>query len=226
MNFYKEIVMCNSLFKKPFKYCAYLSLLLSTFLISGCDWWSVPKEGIYRVEYAPAGEKKIPWTNRVQQLSQLKTFSLQGHLEVHAHGYKGSNVTFRWEQRGDDEYCFKLFDPLGRVYLELTDSKKGALLKTKGKVYFAKRAESLIQQHVGVNLPISYFKDWLRGLPTMGKRHERVLTPTYHLLKLHQADWFIRYLRYNQIRSMDLPSQLVMTKGDWYARILVTHWKI
>jgi outer membrane lipoprotein LolB len=167
----------------------------------------------------------MPWASRVQSLSQLETFGLKGNLEVHAHGHKGAYLTFQWQQTPHD-YKFQLLNSAGRVYLELIATKQSAKLYTKGKTYSAKRAESLIQQHLGVNLPISYFPSWLKGLPAMGYRHERILTPTHHLLKLHQAGWFLRYLRYHKIRSTDLPSQILMTKGDWHARLLVTHWKI
>lgn len=167
----------------------------------------------------------MPWASRVQNLSELTTFSVKGTLEAHAHGHKGAHLTFHWQQT-PHYYQLQLFDSIGRQQFEVFATPDKARLRTKGKTYLATRAESLMQQYLGVNLPISYFSTWLKGLPTKGKRHERILTPTHHLLKLHQAGWFVRYLRYHKIRSTDLPSQILMTKEDWYARLLITHWKI
>ncbi len=202
----------------------YLNTIFFTFFFSSCLFPKVEKD-FYLVANTPLAKKTVDWKKRCLQLESLQAFIIKGHLEVHAHGHKGGDLSFEWRQK-KHYYQLKLFDPLGRLYFNLTVTKKGVKLFFNQKTYMAKHPEPLIQQHLGIILPIHHFTYWLRSMPVPTMRHQRVLTDSKHLLKLHQDGWFIRYLRYHEIGHFDLPTQLLMLKSNWYARILITHWKL
>jgi|GEM_PF-5727992 len=204
-------------------YWPLITFILMSISLSGCTLW-LPQEGVYPVKDAPLGGKKMDWPSRAVQIRQLKLFGVRGELEIHAHGHKGGAMAFRWKQFAT-HYQLELLNPLGKPYVKLIGFQKSARLYFNNQVYSGKNGEYLIQKHLGMHLPIGYFTDWLRGVPVLKVRHERVLTPTKHLLKLHQQGWFVRYLRYHRIRNIDLPTQLSISKGDWYARVLITHWQ-
>ena len=177
------------------------------------------------VYHAPPGNQDLPWPVRMAQLRSLKNWQVQGSLGIHNHHHKGASLSFSWEQTPVG-YRLLLWGPFNQPFIEIESTATGVCLQTNNKIYEAKEAEILIHQQLGIKLPIGYFTDWLRGLPSPRRRSERVLNGTNHLLKLHQAGWMVRYLKYNKIRYLDLPTQMLMIHGPWYARVIVTHWKI
>lgn len=193
--------------------------------LTGCGGrWPVHSHGkIYTVQKTPPGIRSVNWPLRHDQLRPLTRFTVQGYLEVCANQHKGINLQFRWEQ-SFSRYQLQLIDAEGHVCLKIVANKEQASLYIENMVYSGKNAESLLKKHLGMEIPLRYFPDWLKGVPQANLRHERVLNPTKHVLTLRQAGWFIRYLRYHQIRSIDLPTQLCMMQENCYVRILITHW--
>lgn len=184
-----------------------------------------PARGQITVSQTLPGKQHMAWPARVAQLRLLHSWEIQGSLGVHAHAHKGANLFFKWEQT-HTTYRLVLWGPFHQPYIEVTGSAAGVLLRTQHAHYQAKNAEILIKQQLGIDLPISCFADWFKGLPAARYRSERVLNGTGHLLKLHQAGWLVRYLRYNKIRYLDLPTQMLMTRDYWHARVIITHWRI
>jgi len=198
-------------------------LFIASMLVSCAS--ILPSVGPLSVRHAPPGKEYIPWHVRAAKLRTLHTWRVQGSLGVHAHAHKGVNLSFIWEQASND-YRLVLFGPFNQPYIEVVGSATGAVFRMGGKTYTFNEAEALLKQQLGIHFPLRCFPDWLLGLPASHRRSERVLNGTNHLLKLHQAGWLVRYLRYNRIRYMDLPTQLLMTQGNWYVRVIITHWKI
>lgn len=219
----KKVFMSHTFFK----ILQVWGIMTSIALLSGCHHHTkhIPGSTLYRIQEAPIGNKKISWISRAKELRSLETFSIRGTLELHPQGHRGGNFPFQWIKT-PNYYQLRLFDPFGGLYMELTSFKHESILKIKNKSYKAKNAEVLVRNHLGYALPVNCFSDWLKGISTLGLKNERVMTQTNHVLKLHQAGWLIRYLRYHQIRNIDLPTQFVMIKKELHARILIAYWQI
>lgn len=207
------------------KYLREISLIVSLLTLTACvSLW--PPLGSLSVRDAPPGKQDLPWNIRVCRIRAMQTWQVQGNLEVHAHSLRSANLSFSWKQT-QTGYKLSLWGPLGQPHIQIIDNEVGAYFRiNRGQIKQIKNAEIMIKQQLGINIPIRYFASWLRGAPAPHCKSERVLNGTSHLLKLHQAGWFVRYLCYNKIHYLDLPTQMIMSKGPWYIRVLVTHWTI
>ena len=221
--------MMKMSYLSAFKHCLNIGfsvrLLINIFCLTGFlgPFTSIVSQKPYAVASLAPGMGAMQWPLRKAKLQQLDTFSLKGHIEVRSHHHKGINLAFKWDQNLKD-YRLKLLDEKGQVLLVMNANSTKASLNSHNKNYSGKDAERLLAKHLEVPIPLSYFKDWLRGIPSPNIRNERVLNPTKHLLTLNQGGWFIRYLRYHKVRKIDLPTQLFMIKKDWHVRVLITHW--
>jgi outer membrane lipoprotein LolB len=180
------------------------------------------QEKMYPVQAMPLGLHRVNWSSRRAQLQQMGAFSARGYLAIGGHQYKGITLPFHWKQSLGTYQL--ILGESGQEVVEVTSSKGKVTLRLQDKCYSENSAESLLQKYLGVSLPLNYLADWLKGIPQRNKPHERVLNPTQHLLTLSQGRWFIRYLRYHQIKGVDLPTQLCMMQNNWYVRIFITHW--
>jgi len=99
-----------------------------------------------------------------QQLTQVTSWTAQGKLAYDVNGQRG-NFSFRWIQ-SNHAYEIVLFGPLGISVATIIGNEVSARITTsEGQMLSAPRPEQLLQETLGLDMPVSAMIDWLRGVP-------------------------------------------------------------
>lgn len=166
----------------------------------------------------------MPWVKRKAQLDALTSWHANGNLAARTRQGKGVNASFSWEQTNPTSYQLTLFGPLGTSSAVLTGHPNQVSLALHQRIFTAKNPEQLLQDQLGLRLPVSQLYYWLRALPAPQSRYTVNLDAFNRLLTLRQSGWLITYNRYTNVGNRDLPDQLEITNRDWQIRIAINHW--
>lgn len=167
----------------------------------------------------------LPWAYRKAQLNGIQNFRVNGNLVVHATSGRGVNASFSWEQIYS---CYQLnfFGPLGTQSAVLKGTPSQVSLMTHQHTYYAQSPERLLFDQLGLNLPVSQFYYWLRGLPAPQSRYTFNLDAYNHVMQLRQSGWRVVYPHFINIDKIDLPDRIELSNNQWQVRILLNHWDI
>ena len=118
-----------------------------------------------------------PSTARASQAAPVAReadFLIDGRMSVVSHPHNAPiqavNGRFSWlDQHGIA--TIGLFSPIGDTLAELTVSATQAQLRTAQQVDVAPAPEALVERHLGLALPVSGLRDWMRGFDHQGQWH-------------------------------------------------------
>ena len=180
-----------------------LVIILAVFLSSCASFSQAP---------TPLPKPKIinhylPWAQRKAQLNAIQNFRVNGNLVIHQTSGRGVNASFSWEQTYPN-YQLNFFGPLGSQGAVLTGSPKQVSLTTHQQTYHAQSPEQLLHDQLGLNLPVSQFYYWLRGLPAPQSRYTTNLDAYNRLMQLRQSGWRVVYRHFTNIGKIDLPDRI------------------
>lgn len=167
----------------------------------------------------------LTWAQRKAQLNAIQNFRVNGNLAVHEAPGRGVNASFSWEQNYPN-YQLSFFGPLGSQSAVLTRSPQEITLTTHQETYHAQTPEQLLHDQLDLNLPISQFYYWLRGLPAPQSRYTTHLDAYNRLMQLRQSGWRVVYKHFTNIGKIDLPDRIDLSNSQWQVRILINHWDI
>lgn len=190
--------------------------LLSLWLAS-CATFAPPQQ--------PAQNQPIAWSTRAQTLSNLTHWDIKGLVAVRTQADAWS-ADLSWQQnRGT--YTFSFFGPLGTSSFKLSGYPGLVTLETAdGKNYSAPQPDILLAQQTGWKLPVSNLYYWVRGLPAPGRITQKQFDAYHHVILLQQHGWTVRYLRYNSVNGIDLPSKIFLEYPTITVKIIISEWQI
>ncbi len=190
----------------------WISLL--TFLVTSCTTMSPQQPPM-----------NISWQNRMTTLQQLQSWQIYGKIAVQTTEESGS-ATVDWQQN-QQVYLITLSGPLGATGLKLQGQPGSVTLETaNGKIFHAASPEQLLAEQWGFNLPVSYLKFWVRGLPVPSLPHQSQFDAYHRLTDLTQQGWHIQYLSYTNLGQIDLPERISVTSSLLKAKMIIYNWKI
>ncbi|WP_339081867.1 lipoprotein insertase outer membrane protein LolB [Pseudomonas sp. TMP9] len=164
------------------------------------------------------------WKAHKQQLSKLDAWQINGKVGIRAPKDSGSGTLF-WLQR-QDYYDIRLSGPLGRGAARLT-GRPGAVsleVANQGR-YQAESPEQLMQDQLGLNLPVSHLTWWIRGLPSPLSKSRLNLDNQSHLAQLSQDGWFVEYLGYAEQNGFWLPERIKLSGHDLEVTLVIKDWQ-
>ena len=85
--------------------------------------------------------------------------------------------------------------------------------------------QELLQQQLGLNLPVSHLLWWIRGLPAPDSRSRLALDGDSRLARLAQDGWDVEYLRYVEQDGYWLPERLRLTGHDLQVTLVIKDWQ-
>ena len=130
----------------------------------------------------------------------------------------------RWtHEAASDEVL--LLAPLGQVVARITSGTQGVTLEAEGKTHVAQDAETLTQDLLGWQLPLSGLRYWIAALPAPGDESRREHDAAGRLSVLYQHGWTIRYTRYAGEGRDALPLRLSMRRAGMEVRVLIDEWE-
>lgn len=164
------------------------------------------------------------WQAHKQQVGSLDAWQISGKVGIRAPKDSGSGTLF-WLQR-QDYYDIRLSGPLGRGAARLTGRPGAILLEVANQGrYRAASPEALLQQQLGLNLPVSHLLWWIRGLPSPNSKSRLTLDGDSRLAQLRQDGWEVDYLSYAEQNGFWLPERLKLNGHDLQVTLVIKDWQ-
>lgn len=172
-------------------------------------------------------EAAAAWTARQATLAQRTAWQADGRIGV-VNGQDGWHASFQWAQQAS-AYRIDLIGPLGqgRVLIEGGDDEV-SLQTQDGQRQTAPDPDTLLTQSLGVSLPISGLRYWIRGLPQPGSTPVLQTDAEGRLLRLEQNGWVIEYPAYapSPLLNLDLPERIVARRQDLGVKLVIEQWQL
>jgi outer membrane lipoprotein LolB len=172
----------------------------------------------------PASDPELLWQLRYQALVQLEQWQLQGRTAI-IQGKEGWNAGLRW-QENSGAYQIKIEGPFSQGGITLDgDASQAVLTMADGQKISAADPEILIKEALGIQLPVSALRDWVRGIPYSSINIDRIaLDAEGQVTHLVQQDWDISFLKYVPFGIYSVPTKIFIKNQDLSLRLAVTRW--
>jgi outer membrane lipoprotein LolB len=141
-------------------------------------------------------------------------------------GEQHDSAGVRWMHReAEDEIL--LLAPLGQTVARIHRDVSEVTLDASGKHYTALDMETLMQQVLGWQLPLSGLRYWVTGLPAPeGGWYGIERDENGQMSILHQLDWEITYSSYAATTLDALPLRLNLKRDDGMeVLLLIDEWE-
>jgi outer membrane lipoprotein LolB len=150
-------------------------------------------------------------------------FVFNGRVSV-KHGEQRDSAGVRWVHRTDDDEIL-LLAPLGQTVARIHRNGQLVTLEASGKSYSAQDMESLMQQVLGWQLPLSGLQYWVTALPAPDSESVIEHEANGQVSLLRQQGWAIAYSRYAATTADALPLKLNLKRDDMEVLLLIDEWE-
>ena len=170
-------------------------------------------------------DKFREWEMHQARLVELDQWTLKGRIAIRV-DKEGWTASLYWRQESND-YSLRLIAPLGRGTYELRGNNRAVSLRTAdNRLLYADNAESLLQQNLGWQVPVSGLVYWVRGLPEPGLRPDSlVLDNEGRVSDISQAGWQVKYMNYMTSKGYTLPEKMTMEHKNLRIRLVIQDWE-
>lgn len=169
-----------------------------------------------------SGSEKI-WTDRQQELARLTRWQASGRIGV-VSGQDGWHAAFQWAQQEED-YRIDLIGPLGQGRVSIRGDGRQVSIQTQdGRNETAPDPDSLLEQTLGVRLPVEGLRHWIRGAPQPGPVTALQTDASGRLSRLEQHGWIIEYPDYAPTSPQALPARIVARRQDLSVKLVIDRW--
>ncbi len=206
---------CTLRFAEPFTNRLRRALLLSgismLIALSGCQ--STP-------------QKTAGGVQQEKHLYRATRWEAEGKIAIQMEDDRQS-ASFKWTQNKAD-YTVHLFGPFGQgtTWLRRT-SHEVVLENAKTGTHKATSAETLMEDVLGWQVPVSNLQFWLRGLPAKQPKPAHLQRdPAGFLTHLHQEGWQVAYSRHENFDGWWLPTRIQAKRDDLKLTVVIKRWQL
>lgn len=198
------------------KFVKYLLPLLLLTLLAGCA--TLPKLP------RPSTEYTITKAERYQQLSQIISWTIRGGIAIR-YAEQSNIASLIWQQQLNI-YNISLFGPFNLGAVRISNiTGIVALTRANGKTYSALTPETLMQQQLGWQVPISNLYYWVRGIANPNTSAQVKYDSANRAIEINQQGWTIQYLEFVSVKGVDLPQKIIMTSNNLQVRMVIKQWQ-
>lgn len=150
-------------------------------------------------------------------------FELRGRVAI-KHEAERFSAGLSWKHHtAEDEIL--LIAPLGQTLAKLLRSSSGVTLETNGTLNRADSVETLTEQELGWELPLSGLSYWVVALPAPATPAAIQHNADGQIIEIAQDGWKIRYSRYVAAAANSLPLRLTLQHEQLEITLLIDEWK-
>ena len=169
------------------------------------------------------------WQQILQQRNQIVSWKIQGKLGIQTEDNGGSLDLF-WNQKGD-AYQIRMIAPMGQGAVFIRGNGKQVYVKTaEGEEQYSDDVDTFLITSLGVNIPLTGLRNWLRGMPMSGAPVEKQRwDKNGRLVRLVQNNWNIEMSEYRKVARHMLPHSFYIGRDDrpeLDIRLLIRSWKL
>ena len=190
-------------------------ILIFTLFLSACS--SVPL----------TPQQSTHWDKHQDQLEAITEYKVTGKIGYQSPEQRHS-LNFQWIQKSDSSQLL-LTTFLGQTVIKATIDNGHTMIETgDGQTFEGSDPGRLMYSLTGLNLPIGYLNDWIKGLPTAADNFQlNELNTVEHLTKqIGQTNWHLRYNSYIEKDNMLLPSSMKLTQKNTTIKIIASNWTV
>jgi outer membrane lipoprotein LolB len=151
-------------------------------------------------------------------------FAFNGRVVV-KQGVRRDKAGVRWMHKAHADEIL-LLAPLGQTAARIQRDSNRATLEASGRRYVASDMESLMQQALGWQLPLSGMRYWLFGLPVPDDESSIEMAPSGQLGVLRQQGWAISYTKYATESMESLPLRMEMKRDGMEVTLIIDEWEL
>lgn len=190
-------------------------ILIFTLFLSACS--SVPL----------TPQQSTSWDKHQTQIESIINYQITGKI-----GYlspeERHSLNFQWIQKSDSSQLL-LTTFLGQTVIKASMTKGHTIIETgDGQTFEGQDPGRLMYGLTGLNLPIGYLGDWIKGLPTAADNFQlNELNTVEHLAKqIGQTNWHLRYNSYVEKDQILLPNSIKLTQQNTTIKIIASNWTV
>ena len=190
-------------------------ILIFTLFLSACS--SVPL----------TPQQSTHWDKHQDQLEAITEYKVTGKIGYQSPEQRHS-LNFQWIQKSDSSQLL-LTTFLGQTVIKATIDNGHTMIETgDGQTFEGSDPGRLMYSLTGLNLPIGYLNDWIKGLPTAADNFQlNEFNTVEHLTKqIGQTNWHLRYNSYIEKDNMLLPSSMKLTQKNTTIKIIASNWTV
>ena len=137
----------------------------------------------------------------------------------------GGSAGIRWQQsRGRSDVA--VFGALGAGGLDIAVDGEHLRVKTsRGEVVEDEAARRVIEERLGVPLPLAELRYWLVGIAAPGSDANEVLGDNQRLTTLSQQGWDVQFTEYQAVGGDLLPARLDASHEGVRVRLRISRWQ-
>ncbi|QQS53387.1 MAG: outer membrane lipoprotein LolB [Candidatus Competibacteraceae bacterium] len=178
---------------------------------------------------APSSPPTAPdaWAARQSVLTRLTQWQADGRIGV-VNGQDGWHAGFQWTQR-EPAYRIDIIGPLGQGRITIQGDEREVSIQTQdGQRSTAPDPDLLLEQTLGLRLPVTGLRYWVRGLPAPGPTTLLQTDAAGRLTRLEQNGWVIEYPSYapSSVFNLDLPERIVARRLDLGVKLVIEQWTL
>lgn len=187
-------------------------------LLSGCEALPVTEVPLSAIEQQAA------WARHQAQLDGLEAWTLDGRISLR-HDEEAWHASLHWQQV-DSVYHLNLFGPFGQGAVQLDGSPQSVVLRHDGQILQSDDAEQLLQQQLGLQVPVNGLRYWAVGQVAPGSDYKEELDPVGRLAVLEQNGWRVRYRGYVAVQGIMLPDKVFLDHDGLDVRLVIDQWQV
>ncbi|MBS6026244.1 MAG: lipoprotein insertase outer membrane protein LolB [Haemophilus pittmaniae] len=177
---------------------------LSAMILAGCTLDAERPSGVQYIDKNDAA-----WLNHLQTIQQIKSYHAQGQIGYISPQERFSS-RFDWQYTGPQSYSLKLYSLISKqtLLIEMQPSSM-TISDNQGNRQSARNAKALLQEIIGMDVPLEHFAYWLKGQPASNADYQ---VGTNHLLAefsypVNGSLWTADYLSY---QTNQMPENILL----------------
>ncbi|MDY4280334.1 MAG: lipoprotein insertase outer membrane protein LolB [[Pasteurella] mairii] len=202
----------------------FIFILIPALFLAGCQTLDIADNRPTNVAHIEKTDAQ--WQQHLQQLKQINSYTSAGQL-----GYISSkerfSARFNWQYRNTQSYTLLLSSTITSSTLTFDMHPYGLTISdNKGNQRSAADAKLLLQEIIGMDIPLEHFSTWLKGQPNEQADYN---VGSNHLLAsfsypVDGANWTADYLNYQPVGNHMMPRDILLKNSDQTLKIRIDHW--
>ncbi len=193
----------------------YFGFILLVFLLSNCG--------------SNKRQESVNYSG-LKNVRSIDNWNVKGKVSIKSRN-RASTVLFVWEQE-QDTFSVSMNGPLGIGFIELEGVIGEVTLRNAKGEFSAPTAEILLQQFTELDLPVSFLRYWILGVPQNKIKARKINYDDNRVIQsFEQVGWSVDYVSRDSIVNAEkeqfyLPRKMIIAKGDIKATILLKNWQL
>lgn len=171
-------------------------------------------------------DRTAAWERRQTELRALDSWQVNSSIAVK--GDKGAwSARVFWQQQPTTyQLRFNVAGGQGVVLLDGTPTQ--VQMRTADRQQFvAPTPDILMKDVLKVDVPVSFLRYWIRGIPSPKERvADYQLNENNQLSYLRQVGWKVEFTDYSNVQGYSLPQRLILENDEFKVKILISQWQL